>query len=224
MLTPYGKREILLSLIVSVITILILLFLSKRTGQAFFNYLITIPVVTFLFTLFFFRDPKRKITYKECEILAPCDGYVTHIDTAYEPYFFKEKTKRISIFMTMFDVHVQRSPLPGDVLLTEHHKGMYINAQREESLEKNENNVIAIQTDYGFPVVVKQIAGVFARRIVCAVNKGDKLKAGDKIGMVKFGSRGEIYLPLSVDIDVYVKKGEHVKAGLTVLGRLKNCQ
>ncbi len=224
MFTPYGKREILALTFLSLVVFIVLLALSKREGLAFLKYFLFLPVLTFLFTLFFFRDPKRKIVYKPCEILSPCDGFVSHIDTAYEPYFFKKKVKRISIFMTMFDVHVQRSPLKGTVIYTEHHKGSFLNAQKEESLEKNENNIIVIQSEYGFPVVVKQIAGVFARRIVCAVKKGDRLNPGDKIGMVKFGSRGEIYLPSDVEFEVYVNKGQHVKGGLTVLGRLKRCR
>lgn len=224
MFTPYGKREILLAALLSIGIFFVLLFFSRRDGLAFLKYFLVIPVIGFLFTLFFFRDPKRKILYKRCEILAPCDGFVTHIDTVFEPYYFKKKARRISIFMTMFDVHVQRSPVNGRVIHIEYHKGSFLNAQKEESLEKNENNVIVIESEYGFPVVVKQIAGVFARRIVCAVRVGDTLSAGEKIGMVKFGSRGEVYIPEEVELEVYVKKGQHVKAGITALGRLKLCQ
>ena len=224
MFTPFGKREIFLSALLSIGIFVVLLFLSRRDSLAFLKYFLVVPVIGFLFTLFFFRDPKRKILYKRCEILAPCDGFVTHIDTVFEPYYFKKKARRISIFMTMFDVHVQRSPVNGRVVYIEYHKGSFLNAQKEESLEKNENNIIVIESEYGFPVVVKQIAGVFARRIVCAVRVGDTLSAGEKIGMVKFGSRGEVYIPEEVELEIYVKKGQHVKAGITALGRLKLCQ
>ncbi len=224
MLTPYGKREIILVLILSILFFVIFMFLYQKTGRPLFKYLNVVPLLLLLFTLFFFRDPPRKIVYRDCEILAPCDGFVTHIDTAEEPYYFKGRARRVSIFMTMFDVHVQRSPTGGRVVFIEHHKGQFINAQKEESLIRNENNIIALETDYGFPLVIKQIAGVFARRIVCGVKVGDTLKPGQKIGMVKFGSRGEIYLPEDIDFDVSVKKGQHVKAGVTVLGRIKNCR
>ena len=223
MLTPYGKREIILSIVFASLLFGVCFVLFAITGRSVFRYLISVPLLIILFTLFFFRDPKRKITYRDCAILSPCDGYVTHIDTAEEPYFFKGKAQRVSIFMTMFDVHVQRSPINGEVIFLEHHPGQFLNAQKEASLSKNENNVIGIKTDHGFPILVKQIAGVFARRIVCRVNKGDRITQGEKIGMVKFGSRGEIWLPLDIEFEVLVKKGEHVKGGLTVLGRVKNC-
>ena len=156
MLTPYGKREIILAIVVTFITVAILLFLYRKTGLSLFKYLNIVPLLLFLFTLFFFRDPPRKVTYNDCEILAPCDGFVTHIDTIREPYYLKEDAKRISIFMTMFDVHVQRSPIGGTVVFVEHHPGKFINAQKDESLSQNENNIIVLKTDYGFPLVIKQ--------------------------------------------------------------------
>lgn len=224
MISPYGKKEIIIVTVLSLVLVIIFFMLYRKTGISFFKYLNVFPLILFLFVLFFFRDPVRKVKYKDCEILSPCDGFVTHIDTVKEPYYFKSEAQRVSIFMTMFDVHVQRSPLGGKVVFIEHHPGEFINAQREESLTKNENNVIAIKTEYGFSLVLKQIAGVFARRIVCGVQVGDELKPGQKIGMVKFGSRGEVYLPLSIDFEVLVKKGQHVKAGITVLGRIMNCR
>ncbi len=218
-LTLFGIKEIILGTLFNGVLFLIVLYLThkfKRRGIKFFT---AVPIFLELFLLFFFRDPVRHINYENGDILSACDGFVTDIDTVAEPYYLKTKALRISVFMTMFDVHLTRSPVPGKVAFIKHNNGAHINAGRAQSAQVNENNVIGIKMDNGMPLTLKQIAGVMARKIVCAVHDGDVLKAGEKIGMIKFGSRTEVYIPDTIPVELYVRVGQHVKAGKTKLGR-----
>ncbi len=167
------------------------------------------------FVLNFFRDPERYPPCDENVVVSPADGKIVEIKKVLDPIKGIEKL-RISIFMNIFNVHVNRSPVSGEVQQIKYIPGKFFNASLDKSSEKNERNLISIKTKYGDFTVV-QIAGLIARRIVCWIKKGDKLTIGQRIGMIKFGSRVDLYLPSGYEI--IINKGQKVVAGLTILAK-----
>jgi len=173
-------------------------------------------------TLFFFRDPERKIPEGEDLILAPADGKVIDISEIGEENFLHSKAKVVRIFMSIFNIHVQRSPVKGKVEWIKYNSGKFVAAYTEEASRENESNLIGIQKSYQVSsnekrILVKQIAGSVARRICCWCKEGDNLLAGERIGMIRFGSRVDVYLPQEVEIKV--KKGDRVVGGETLIGK-----
>ena len=173
-------------------------------------------------TLFFFRDPERKIPEGEDLILAPADGKVIDISEIEEENFLHSKAKVVRIFMSIFNIHVQRSPVKGKVEWIKYNSGKFVAAYTEEASRENESNLIGIQKSYQVSsnekrILVKQIAGSVARRICCWCKEGDNLLAGERIGMIRFGSRVDVYLPQEVEIKV--KKGDRVVGGETLIGK-----
>lgn len=172
------------------------------------------PVLLALFFLWFFRDPQRAIPAGEGEIVSPADGVVTEAE-------WVETTLgsrlRLSIFLNVFDVHVNRSPIAGTVKLVEHREGGFMNAMKPESGLTNEQTMIQIEGP-GYEVALKQIAGLLARRIVCNLKAGDRVERGQRIGLIKFGSRCDVLLPAEAALKV--KTGMRVKGGATVLAVL----
>ncbi len=168
------------------------------------------------FMTFFFRDPDRAAPAIPGAILAPADGRVVDVRTAVDDPFVGA-AQAVSIFLSPLDVHVNRSPLAGLVVGVEHRPGAKLAAYRPEASEQNERTTIAIQGE-AVRVVVRQIAGVLARRIVCRVRPGDKLAPGERFGLIKFGSRTDLIVPASVRLRV--KAGDRVRGGETVMGVL----
>ncbi len=172
------------------------------------------PVLLALFFLWFFRDPQRAIPAGEGEIVSPADGVVTEAE-------WVETTLgsrlRLSIFLNVFDVHVNRSPISGTVKLVEYREGGFMNAMKPESGLTNEQTMIQIE-GAGYEVALKQIAGLLARRIVCNLKAGDRVERGQRIGLIKFGSRCDVLLP--AEATLRVKTGMRVKGGATVLAVL----
>jgi phosphatidylserine decarboxylase len=173
-----------------------------------------LPVVLAVFFLWFFRDPERVIPAGPGEIVSPGDGVVTQsewIETA------AGSRLRLSIFLNVFDVHVNRAPVAGTVKVVEHREGDFLNAMKPESVILNEQTLVVIDAG-GFDVSYKQIAGLLARRIVCTVKVGDRLERGQRVGMIKFGSRVDVLMP--ADAVPRVKLGTRVKGGSTILAVL----
>jgi phosphatidylserine decarboxylase len=170
-----------------------------------------IPVVLALFFLWFFRDPSRKVPTGPGEIVSPADGKVTEADWIETP---SGRRLRLSIFLNVFDVHVNRSPIEGTVTEVNYKKGMFLNAMRADSNVLNEQNVVVIEQD-DCAVQIKQIAGLLARRIVCTVKPGDRLKRGERLGLIKFGSRVDVLMPS--DANLRVHRGDRVVGGSTIL-------
>lgn len=168
------------------------------------------------FTLFFFRDPERDIPVGEGLIVSPADGTVVGVDQVDHAPFLDGPAKRISIFLSVFNVHINRSPIEGKVAFRQYHPGKFLPANCDKASSDNEQNSFGIQ-DGEFRVLVKQIAGIIARRIVCWKDAGDVLARGDRFGLIRFGSRTELYLPLESKIDVTV--GQTVRGGATVVAR-----
>lgn len=174
-----------------------------------------------LFTLWFFRDPDRTIPIEalqdESLIVAPADGKIVQMEVEIERHYLKGESKRVSIFLSPIDVHVNRTPVTGVVDFYEYVPGDYLVAYHPKSSEKNEHSRIGVNSKYG-KVFYKQIVGLVARRIVCELKVGDKITVGDKIGMMKFGSRMDI--ALEPDAEVLVKIGDRVVAGETIIAKL----
>ncbi len=175
--------------------------------------LVAIPLVLALFFLWFFRDPAREIPTGAGQIVSPADGLVTEaewIETV------SGSRLRLSIFLNVFDVHVNRSPVAGRVKLVEFRKGGFMNAMKPESVLTNEQTLVTIDAG-GYDVSFKQIAGLLARRIVCPLKVGDKLERGQRVGLIKFGSRTDVIFPQPAEINV--KLGDKVKGGSTILAK-----
>jgi phosphatidylserine decarboxylase len=176
--------------------------------------LTALPIVLAVFFLWFFRDPERKIPAGQGEVVSPGDGLVTESDWIETAAGSK---LRLSIFLNVFDVHVNRAPVAGTVKTVEHRQGNFLNATKPESAIMNEQTLVVIDAG-GYEVSYKQIAGLLARRIVCAVKVGERLERGQRVGMIKFGSRVDVLLP--ADAVPKVKVGMRVKGGSSVLAVL----
>jgi phosphatidylserine decarboxylase len=170
-----------------------------------------VPLLLAVFFLWFFRDPARRIPSGPGEIVSPGDGQVTEAEWIETP---DGSRLRLSIFLNVFDVHVNRSPIEGTVTAVNYKKGLFLNAMRADSNVLNEQNVIVIEHEE-CSVQVKQIAGLLARRIVCNVKPGDKLLRGQRFGLIKFGSRVDVLMPS--DANLRVRRGDRVKGGSTIL-------
>jgi len=173
--------------------------------------------ILFVYTLVFFRDPVRLAPADANSVVAAADGKITDIVEIDEPDVLKTKTRRIGIFLSIFDVHTNRAPIDGRIVYREHRKGLCVDARRPDCSEKNEAMTWAFQNPR-VAIVVRQLTGAIARRIVAWANVGDELRKGERFGMIRFGSRTEVYLPLTAT--VLVKVGEHVSGGSTIIARL----
>lgn len=196
-----------------------LLILSLLAIFCYYIYpaLTIIPIVLICFVLFFFRNPKRRVPSNKNSILSPADGVIMEIEEVIEDKFIKGPAIRISIFLSILNVHLNRSPLHGQVKYRYYRPGKFIPAFKSHASEINEKNFIGIESG-NFRVMVCQITGFIARRIKCWVDEGKQLAGGELIGIIKFGSGTEIYIPTGSTL--YVKKGDTVKAGETTLGVL----
>jgi phosphatidylserine decarboxylase len=171
-------------------------------------------VLLAVFFLWFFRDPERVIPGEEGALVSPADGKVTDVSPT---ILNGAQRRRISIFLNVFNVHVNRSPITGVISGARYQKGKFLNAMNAASAEQNEQNVVTVEGD-GQTVVFKQIAGLLARRIVFTKKVGDRVERGERIGLIKFGSRVDVFLDASAAIEV--KVGDHVKGGSSVLAYL----
>jgi len=176
----------------------------------FFGILIT------LFFVFFFRNPKRKIPSLENIILSPADGKVIHVGECEEDRFLKERVLKVSIFMSIFDAHLNRAPASGKILQRSYLPGRYLVAKVEKSSLLNEQNALILETEDRLKILLIQIAGFVARRIVCYAKAGDTLRRGEIFGLIRFGSRIDLYLP--TDVKPIVRVGQHVKGGESIIG------
>jgi len=165
----------------------------------------------------FFRDPQREPKVQDNQFISPADGKVVDITEVYEDKYLKTKVQRIGIFLSVFDVHINYAPCDGTVEFFEYNKGQFKNAMLKAASEVNENNFIGI-AGKKTKLAIKQIAGLIARRVVFYPSKDSPIEAGKKIGLIKFSSRVEIFLPL--DTKIHVKIGDKVKGALTILGEI----
>jgi phosphatidylserine decarboxylase len=170
-----------------------------------------------LFSIGFFRDPARRGPEDPAAILSPADGVIVGVEQVREEEFLAGDAIRVAIFLSVFDVHVQRSPISGAIRWVRYHPGKHLDARDRSATLSNENRMVAIEGADGFRVAVRQIAGRVARRIVGWAGPEARLERGDRLGMIRFGSRVELFLPL--EVQVAVQLGQHVKGGETVVAQ-----
>ena len=167
--------------------------------------------------LYFFRDPQRIVPADPHLVVAPADGFVVEIAESSHPEMEDPDIplRKIGIFMTIFDVHVNRAPCSGTIIKVSHQPGKFISAQKPSASLQNERNTVVLETPRGDKVILVQVAGLIARRIVFWFKEGEAVQKGERIGMIRFGSRVDLYVPLEWDIKV--SRGQRVKAGETVI-------
>lgn len=170
-----------------------------------------------VFVVQFFRDPARVIAGGAKSVVAPADGRIVAVEKASDPYLNREALK-VSVFMNVFNVHSNRSPVDGEVKGRWYNPGAFVNAALDKASVENERNALWLKTADGQDVTAVQIAGLVARRILCYVNAGDRLARGDRYGFIRFGSRVDVYLPLDAQVKVVI--GEKVRASSTLLAEL----
>lgn len=219
MLTRYGS-DVLIGV---AITVIVLAALAIWTDERWARILLfAIAGFLVIFSLNFFRDPDRlpKTNGQQLDdlIISPADGKIVLIKEVDEPEYLKGRAHLISIFMSPLDVHVNRSPVSGTVEYLKYIKGKFLVASSPESVNENERMMIGINSN-GRKLLFNQVTGYVARRIVCELKVGDQVKAGERFGMIKFGSRVDIYLPL--DAPLLVKEGERAVAGETIIAQWK---
>jgi phosphatidylserine decarboxylase len=184
----------------------------------FAGWLWALPVwVIFIFVLQFFRDPPRTVPGDAKSVLSPADGRIVVIEPAHDPWLNRE-TLKISVFMNVFNVHSNRSPVDGSVVQRWYHPGKFINADLDKASTENERNALHLRSATGHDITCVQVAGLIARRILCYVESGAELARGQRYGFIRFGSRVDLYLPKDVHVKVGV--GDTVSATSTILAEL----
>ncbi len=189
-----------------------------------FPPLVAVPAALWAFLLSFFRDPERAAPEGDEKLLSPADGRVADIERVREDEFLHADALRIGIFMSIFNVHVNRAPVSGRVVFRGYRRGKFRNAMGAAASRENECALVGIERPGGGRVLVKQVAGLIARRIVCECVEGDDLQRGQRFGMVKFGSRLEVYVPANEAFRLAVAAGDRVRGGATVLGEFGSAE
>ncbi len=197
----------------------ILVLLATLLALLSYNYYWLIPLGLALFAAYFFRNPERSIPADECLILSPADGKIMEISTVWEDQYLKSSAIQVRIFLSLFNVHVNRVPFSGEVEWLSRSGSTYLPAYKKEAGTSNVSNLVGIHSHKG-KIMVVQITGIVARRLVCWLKIGDQVQSGERLGLIKFGSCTELYLPLSAEI--LVQPGEIVKGGETIIGRFSN--
>ena len=215
MLTKYGLDVAIPILVVSFIVVVLGFFISNPSLKILF---IGVGAFVFFFTIYFFRDPDRTTPDIENGIISPADGKIVNISEVEETEYLKGRVMQVCIFMSPLNVHVNRFPVSGSIEFYRYVKGQYLMAFNDKSSDLNERTLIGINTG-SYKVLFKQIAGFIARRIVCPIEVGDSAVVGERFGMIRFGSRLDVLMPL--DAEIQVKMDQNVVAGETVLAIVK---
>jgi len=188
-------------------------------GNMLFRWIAVIFSLTlYFFLLFFFRLPRRNLDPDPCLVYAPADGKVVVIEETEEKEYFNDLRLQVSIFMSPFNMHSNRYPVSGKVKYVEYHPGNYMVAWHPKSSEMNERSTIVIETDTGKEILLRQVAGAVARRIVTYAKLSESVRQGDELGFIKFGSRVDIFLPLGTEIEIPIL--QQVKANKSILARI----
>ncbi len=196
----------------------IIFFLFLAIISNLFHWTIATPffLILFLFCLFFFRNPERTVPQEDDLIISPADGRIMDIEVVSEDRFLNQDMIRVRIFLNLFNVHINRMPISAKIKRVEREGGIFLPANHNEAGKRNVRNYLLLDSKHG-PVVVVQITGLVARRLVCWVKEGDTLPRGERFGLIRFGSCTELYLP--VNTNILIKPGERVKGGETTIGQ-----
>jgi phosphatidylserine decarboxylase len=213
-----GVPFIIGGFVFSIVFFVLYFYVKFTIVKYIFFSLFALSVLFFFFCIYFFRDPERKpdSVLKEGEIVSPADGKIIFLQRVFDERFLKEEVFKISIFMSLFNVHVNRIPFGGIVEKIIYNKGRFFSANLDKASSENEFNAIILNKKIAFV----QIAGLIARRIVCKIKEGDAVISGERFGLIKFGSRLDIYLPVS--FTPYVEIGGKVFSGKTLLGKIND--
>ncbi len=184
-----------------------------------YNFYLLIPLGLAIFSAFFFRNPERNASAEEGLILSPADGKIMEINTVWEDQYLKSSAIQVRIFLSLFNVHINRVPLTGEVEWLARSGSTYLPAYKKEAGSTNVSNYVGIHSSNG-KIMVVQITGLVARRLVCWLKLGDQVQRGERLGLIKFGSCTELYLPVSAEI--LVQPGEKVRGGETIIGQFSN--
>jgi phosphatidylserine decarboxylase len=213
-----GYRTIAISvLIFGAINIIVFYFFSAEMPVVSW-IVFSVSLIMLLFVISFFRSPKRNFTVSHHQVICPADGKVVVIEETIEPEYFKDKRLQISIFMSPANVHINRIPMSGKVEYSQYHKGKYLVAWSPKSSTENERHSVVIKSDSAI-ILVKQIAGAMAKRIVNYLQVGQDVLQGNEMGFIKFGSRVDVLLPVGTELNV--KLNQQVKGGVTVLATIE---
>ncbi len=215
MIARDGWSFILIGLL---LTVALLWTATRWDSRTAFIASLVFAILT-IFTAYFFRDPDRTAVIEPGALISPADGHIVKIDTLAAHPFVGEKAIQVSIFLSVFDVHINRAPAAGKIGQVKYIPGKFFKAYEDKASLENEQTEVWMTTDSGRRIAFKQIAGIIARRIVCRLSQGDRVEAGDRFGLIKFGSRTDLLVPYDTRIDV--KLGQRVKGGETVMGYLR---
>lgn len=207
---PFAKEGIPFIAVPAGITLL--------TGWLGWPVFAVVGAIATLFSAWFFRNPARMIPQGHNLVVAPGDGKVIAVEEEFEPRYLKERSIRVTIFLNVFDVHINRMPCEGMIEDVQYQPGLFLVASKPEATLRNEQNAVMIKTREGIKVLCVQVAGLIARRIVCWVSPRDQAIRGERYGLIRFGSRMDTFLPMGTKLRVAI--GERVKGGETILGEL----
>ena len=212
-----AKEGLILVLIGLVVAVALLWSANKWDNHTMFAFSLLAAALT-MFVVFFFRDPERTITPPPEAVVSPADGKILAIEEMLNHPYAGARAVKVSIFLSIFDVHVNRVPVSGVVEYVNYNRGKFFAAFQKKASELNEQTEIGMTDNTGRRVVVRQIAGFIARRIVCHLKVGDRVTVGDRFGMIRFGSRTELILPSGTRIEG--RPGDHVRGGSSIIGYL----
>jgi phosphatidylserine decarboxylase len=222
-LTKYGWPQVVFYPVMLLVFMIVLYFGASPTTPEWMIQFVEIALgIVIIWMLSFFRDPERIVPEDKDILIAPADGTIADIETVDEPDFISGKALRVGIFLSIFDVHINRSPCQAKVEKITYREGEFLDARNPQAGKVNESNdlwLTRVETPND-KLIVRQISGAIARRIVCKAEPGQNLAAGEKFGMIKFGSRTEVYVPARDEVKCLVKIGDKVKAGLTPIIKL----
>lgn len=212
-----AREGIHLIVIGLVLTIGLIAVAARYDSRIAFGFSLVMGILT-IFATFFFRDPGRTAPDESGVLLAPADGRILSIDTTTLYPYVGEQATRVSIFLSIFDVHVNRVPASGTVDQVDYNPGKFFAAFKDKASLENEQTEIRLVTSVGEKIIFKQIAGLIARRIACHLEAGQKVSGGDRFGIIRFGSRAELIVPAGSRI--LARVGDHVSAGKSIIGHL----